>query len=68
MIWTEGFWDAKAERRVLRNSLEIFVSMGHGGWGGRRKDTLHSPTAAGPIAVVEVDAFALQDEGADAIL
>jgi hypothetical protein len=31
-------------------------------------DILHPPTAAGPVAVVEVDAFALQDEGADAIL
>jgi len=29
---------------------------------------LHAPTAAGPIAVVEVEAFALEDECAHAVL
>ena len=29
---------------------------------------LHAPTAAGPVAVVEVEALALEDEGADAVL
>ena len=29
---------------------------------------LHAPTAAGPVAVVEVDALALENEGADAVL
>lgn len=29
---------------------------------------LHSPAATGPVAVVEVDALALEDEGADAVL
>lgn len=34
----------------------------------REIDVLHALGAAGPVAVVEVEAFALQDEGADAIL
>jgi hypothetical protein len=41
------------------------------GWRGKgreKKNILHPPTAARPVAVVEVDAFALQDEGADAVL
>lgn len=29
---------------------------------------LEASTAAGPVAVVEVEAFALEDEGADAVL
>ena len=29
---------------------------------------LHSPATTGPVAVVEVDALALEDEGADAVL
>ena len=33
-----------------------------------RGGVLHASTAAGPVAVVEVEAFALQDEGADAVL
>lgn len=39
-------------------------------WGflGGLKSLLHSFTAAGPVAVVEVEAFALEDEGADAVL
>jgi hypothetical protein len=35
---------------------------------GGRRDVLHSSAATGPVAVVEVDALALQDEGADAVL
>jgi hypothetical protein len=35
---------------------------------GRRRGVLHSPAATGPVAVVEVDALALEDEGADAVL
>ena len=31
-------------------------------------DSLHALGAAGPVAVVEVEAFALQNEGADTIL
>lgn len=31
-------------------------------------DRLHAFTAAGPVAVVKVQAFALEDEGANAIL
>jgi hypothetical protein len=34
----------------------------------RRRDVLHSSAATGPVAVVEVDALALEDEGADAVL
>ena len=36
------------------------------GWG--RRCVLHASAAAGPVAVVEVEAFALQDEGADTVL
>jgi len=34
----------------------------------RCKNVLHALGAAGPVAVVEVKPFALEDEGADAIL
>jgi hypothetical protein len=71
VIWTLGLEAAKRESRVLRNSLERWMLV----WAmverreeeGREK-ILHPPTAARPVAVVEVDALALQDEGADAIL
>ena len=33
-----------------------------------RSSILHSLAATGPVAVVEVDALALEDEGADAVL
>ena len=36
-------------------------------WEGR-SGVLHAFTAAGPVAVVEVDALALEDEGAHAVL
>lgn len=36
--------------------------------GGCNRDVLHALGGAGPVAVVEVDAFALEDEGAHAIL
>jgi hypothetical protein len=32
------------------------------------QEFVHAATAAGPVAVVEVEAFALEDEGADAVL
>lgn len=34
----------------------------------RRRYSLHAPGTAGPVAVVEVQFLALQDEGTDAIL
>lgn len=34
----------------------------------KKEAILHSLGATGPVAVVEVEAFALQDEGANAIL
>ena len=39
-------------------------------WGGgeRRRNALHASRAAGPVAVVEVEALALEDESAEAIL
>ena len=33
-----------------------------------RSSILHSLAATGPVAVVEVDALALENEGADAVL
>lgn len=46
------------------------VSVGwDGGWGkGGRGDVLHAFGTAGPVAVVEFEFFALQDEGAEAVL
>lgn len=37
-------------------------------WTGWRGDVLHAFAAGPAVAVVEVDAFALQDESADAVL
>ena len=58
---------AKRGRWVWRNWLRV-VSGGDGGGVGRVRSLLHAATAAGPVAVVEVEAFALEDEGAYAIL
>lgn len=52
---------------------ELLLDWELGGFGvvsflGVGRSLLHSFTAAGPVAVVEVEAFALEDEGADAVL
>ena len=72
---------ARGGRWVVRNAL--FVERGRGlvtleslGWGvegGRRRgeregDELHASRTTGPVAEVEVEALALVDEGADAVL
>ena len=49
------------------------VGKGGGGWGGGGgeggwRDGLHASRTAGPVAVVEFEAFALEDECADAVL
>ena len=43
------------------------VARGEGGQ-GRLDEGVHAPTGSPPVAVVEVEALALEDEGADAVL
>ena len=42
--------------------------LGTGKGREERGSALHAPGTAGPVAVVEVEAFTLQDECADAVL
>lgn len=62
-----GFWFAKAERWVWRNWLGETVSRCVGAL-LVLIGVLHAATTAMPVAVVEIQALALQDEGADAVL
>ena len=62
-----GFCLAKGERWVRRKALGSSVSCGWDevfGWDG----VLHPSATPCPVAVVEVEASALEDKGADAIL
>lgn len=65
-----GFCFAKRGSLFLMKSLFEYVSWLF--WaacvGIGREDSLHASAAAGPVAVVEVEAFTLEDEGANAIL
>lgn len=49
-------------RKELNNVLEKSLD------GGGKSNILHSSGTAGPVAIVEIETFALEDEGADAIL
>ena len=60
-----GLRRAKAGRVLVRKALLMCQ------WRESKKgkgDVLHASTATGPVAVVEVDALALEDEGSDAVL
>lgn len=74
VISTCGFRAANLVRLLRRKELFIAVrdcsfwksGFGIGEEGG--EDVLHAFGATGPVAVMEIQAFALQDEGSDAIL
>lgn len=78
VISIAGFAFAKAGRWCFRKALLVgrrqSVSQAsflpanslsrHGGWGG----SLHPATATRPVAVVELETFALEHERADSVL
>lgn len=75
MISMEGWAAAKVGRRYVRKRLGGGLMGGYGGMRQRKgagtgegRWLLHALGATGPVAVVEVEAFALKDECADAIL
>lgn len=76
VISMEGCAAAKVGRRCVRKRLGGGLGGGYGGGGGQGKGrergkgrwVLHALGATGPVAVVEVEAFALKDECADAVL
>lgn len=58
-------WRKALERVRMNSTLRDAERRGEE---RERRDTLHALGAASPITVVEVEAFALEDECADAIL
>ena len=59
----EGEGGKEVREKLTEGAL---VGMGNGREEGN--SALHAPGATGPVTVVEVEAFTLQDECADAVL
>jgi len=67
VISTCGFRAANLVRLLRRKELYMLSDITLRIWIWR-EDVLHAFRATGPVAVMEIEAFALQDEGSDAIL
>ena len=59
--------DGMVVRSGRHRNFDLRIFLGKSGE-GVFNECLHASRASGPVAVVEVESFALQDEGADAIL
>lgn len=62
-----GYDDRVLPRVGRHGELDLRVAFHEGGERGL-DEGVHAAAAAPPVAVVEFEAFALQDEGADAVL